>query len=636
MGIIPFPGDKIAISPSKKYSRTTEGPNDDNVTYTEITLVFVIFTCSAFGNGLVCAAGLQNRNLRTRTNIFLFSLSLIDFTIAFTCILPVGITLALNSHTWLNNRSLCSTLAFLMGFLHTMSTYCLAGVACLRFFKIVLFPKYTGFFRRRTISLYLTCVVVISVAINSLPFFGIGKFEFSRGHATCFVTMSTKNRKFGYLFYVFGVILPFMIMTVCYLSILYKMKLQRLAVLSHRLSRTKTVITFRKLRTERVRLEEVSNANPKGMTISASKPIENECFESKDLTTASTTKQQKLDDDFTDNERDRSTHQAQQTLTTGTMEGKKERQLDVGNVPRKISWNLTRFSMKENQRVIERENRTSKNEAELTFCEVERSGVEQMRPTAADSLLSSAGNTRLKNITKSEKAEVKCDMLNKTFSSDSSWNKQARKVLDGMKGNSVGTADKVSRQRRTSIMLGETKDDKRVNYAHAKENPVFSVIREQNFLNSPTITSQRHYFREFLINAKVSPQSSFESGWSTPQLGPSFDNLEKSKGKPSAKKTTTKQQHSRGKYHKRVTMNTFLVVIAYFISWLPSFVITNISIHSGGNYEVSDTAILFGQLFVFLSACVNPVIYAMRDDKFRKCFKKMFKSVTRSLVGRKS
>ena len=562
MAIIPLPGEKDSILVHKYQNRTKDviHNHDNGLVYVESILVFILFIWSAFGNGLVCAAVLKYRSLRTRTNMFMFSLSLTDFTIAFTCILPVGITLAIKNHNWLDGNYLCSILAFLMGFLHTMSTYSLAGVAFLRFFKIVLVSKYYKFFTKTTVLVYLLCFIIISFAINSLPFFGIGKFEFSRGHATCFVTMSSENRQFRNLFYVFGVILPFIVMTVCYASILYTMKLQTAAVLSHRLSRTKTVIALRKLHAERAKLAEVNIFDSKDLTLDISKTSaiinsaeKNNGFDAKDFT------------------------------------------LDISKTA------ATRDSPEKNNGFDSRDSTPTISQPIVT-----KRPFEEMEKWEGIDMLNLKGSTL--NISEDNERERSVQQKQKTFTIGA--------VEDRM-------CDSRLKEPAANFKLSNSQGNEHDRHVKATKNKASSAVQEPSFSNSPNIISKRNKFRELVKASRITPQTSTESGNSTPQLSRSFHRMEKSKHNKKALIRKRHESNSRNTYHRRVTMNTLLVVIAYFISWLPSFVITNISIYSGENSKVPDDIVLFGELFVFLSACVNPLIYAMRDDKFRKCFKKM-------------
>ncbi|XP_022248866.1 cholecystokinin receptor-like [Limulus polyphemus] len=85
-----------------------------------------------------------------------------------------------------------------------------------------------------------------------------------------------------------------------------------------------------------------------------------------------------------------------------------------------------------------------------------------------------------------------------------------------------------------------------------------------------------------------------------------------------------RQEANRRKIAKMVVV----VVIAFFLSWTPYFLISIITQYQRVNFFQRENfffTMLCINLFAFLNSCVNPFIYASMSTRFRKSFKRFFK-----------
>ena len=76
------------------------------------------------------------------------------------------------------------------------------------------------------------------------------------------------------------------------------------------------------------------------------------------------------------------------------------------------------------------------------------------------------------------------------------------------------------------------------------------------------------------------------------------------------------------KRERKIAMSVFLFVGAFFLCWAPCFVMENVFYKPNLDYPVVDYVRFLG----LLSSLLNPLIYALRYDKFRKAIREIFRS----------
>ena len=71
-------------------------------------------------------------------------------------------------------------------------------------------------------------------------------------------------------------------------------------------------------------------------------------------------------------------------------------------------------------------------------------------------------------------------------------------------------------------------------------------------------------------------------------------------------------------------MKTLLIVLgAFVVSWLPYTVLSVAKMVSKGSWEFSSSTLNAVLTITTLNGCVNPVIYAIRDQRFRNGMKRV-------------
>lgn len=120
-------------------SATTNGaPYDaslDTMTLLEIVVLLVTLVAGFFGNALVVGVVLSNRQMRTRTNIFLTQLAITGMGVCLFCI-PFMVT-ALIKQSWVLGEAFCKLNAFVVPFWFALSIFTLTVISVHKYFSIV-------------------------------------------------------------------------------------------------------------------------------------------------------------------------------------------------------------------------------------------------------------------------------------------------------------------------------------------------------------------------------------------------------------------------------------------------------------------------------------------------------------------
>ena len=87
----------------------------------------------------------------------------------------------------------------------------------------------------------------------------------------------------------------------------------------------------------------------------------------------------------------------------------------------------------------------------------------------------------------------------------------------------------------------------------------------------------------------------------------------------------TKKTLTRFMVELKITKKTILVVIAFCFSWLPYALISIVGQFSSNREEyITPNSTLFPSLMTKSSSIVNPIIYILSNNDFRKRLKKLF------------
>ncbi|VDK87407.1 unnamed protein product, partial [Litomosoides sigmodontis] len=187
--------------------------------YITIVSFCIIFCLSVVGNAIVVAVILQQRSMRSVTNIYLLNLAISDLMLSVICMPPTLVSSVI--YCWMFGDLLCKLFAYLQPVVVTASAYTLAVIAFERYYAICK-PLYSRIWHTRSHAYtMITLVWLISVLANLLMLFMFELQTYNVNGLTC----APKHRPilhFGYQIYMTSVLLliPLCIMIVLYGSVI--------------------------------------------------------------------------------------------------------------------------------------------------------------------------------------------------------------------------------------------------------------------------------------------------------------------------------------------------------------------------------------------------------------------------------
>ncbi|XP_022255927.1 prolactin-releasing peptide receptor-like [Limulus polyphemus] len=184
-------------------------------------LYVIIFVTGICGNVLVCYVVFRNKSMQTVTNIFITNLALSDillctFAVTFT---PLYIFL----RQWIFGSVFCHLLTYVQGVSVYISAITLMSIAIDRFF-VIIYP----FQPRLKVSWCLMIVVSIWIiaALLTMPYGIFISLIVVRGRPYCEEEWphETSRRVFGLCTSVLQFVVPFIIISICYLKVCTKLR----------------------------------------------------------------------------------------------------------------------------------------------------------------------------------------------------------------------------------------------------------------------------------------------------------------------------------------------------------------------------------------------------------------------------
>lgn len=153
----------------------------DTVALTQLVVLFLTLVAGFFGNVLVVGVVICNRQMRTRTNIFLTQLAVTGMGVCLFCI-PFMIT-ALIKQSWVLGGALCKLNAFLVPFWFSSSIFTLTAISIHKYFSVVS-PLRRIITRKRT--LFIIVVVWLSAFACSIgPILGWTEIVYKSSASMC-------------------------------------------------------------------------------------------------------------------------------------------------------------------------------------------------------------------------------------------------------------------------------------------------------------------------------------------------------------------------------------------------------------------------------------------------------------------
>lgn len=211
------------INPAIENSTSTiDLITDDRVQFVFCIIYVAIFVVGIFGNVLVCYVVFRNRAMQTVTNLFIMNLALSDILLCILAVPPTPMYTFLRR--WIFGTALCHLMLYAQGCSVYISSLTLTSIAIDRFF-VIIYP----FHPRMKLT---TCAVIIFsiwcfALLVTLPYGLYIDHYYGEDNVTSYCEEtwpSEHNRKvFGSITSTLQFILPFLIISFCYIRVSIKL-----------------------------------------------------------------------------------------------------------------------------------------------------------------------------------------------------------------------------------------------------------------------------------------------------------------------------------------------------------------------------------------------------------------------------
>ncbi|KIH57896.1 7 transmembrane receptor [Ancylostoma duodenale] len=209
--------DHLTVEETCRFRGTTEN-------YVVIFTFITIFLLSVIGNALVIVVIMQQRAMRSITNIYLMNLAITDLMLSVVCMPPTLFSMVMNC--WIFGNVLCKLFAYLQPMVVTASAYTLAVIAFERYYAICR-PLHSRIWQTRSHAYAMIMLVwVIALVANVLMLFMYEEQTYNGNGLTC-TPIYKPVYHFANQVYMTIVLLavPLVIMTVLYGSVIRTLKL---------------------------------------------------------------------------------------------------------------------------------------------------------------------------------------------------------------------------------------------------------------------------------------------------------------------------------------------------------------------------------------------------------------------------
>jgi cholecystokinin A receptor len=191
--------------------------------YVMICAFCIIFCLSVVGNSIVVVVILQQKSMRSITNLYLLNLALSDLLLSVVCMPPTLVSSLV--YCWVFGDLLCKLLAYLQPVVVTASAYTLAAIALERYYAICK-PLHSRVWHTRSHAFCVIGIVwLISIIANLFMLFMYELRTYNRTGLNC----APKYKPivhFGYQIYMTVVLLviPLVLMTVLYGNVIKSLR----------------------------------------------------------------------------------------------------------------------------------------------------------------------------------------------------------------------------------------------------------------------------------------------------------------------------------------------------------------------------------------------------------------------------
>ncbi|KAI6235359.1 Cholecystokinin receptor [Aphelenchoides besseyi] len=191
--------------------------------YVMIVAFCTIFCLSVIGNSVVVVVILQQRSMRTVTNVYLLNLAVSDLLLSVVCMPPTLVSSLV--YCWVFGDLLCKLLAYLQPVVVTASAYTLAAIALERYYAICK-PLHSRVWHTRGHAISVIALVwLISIIANFFMLFMYELRTYNRSGLNC-GTRFEPIVHFGYQIYMTVVLLviPLVLMSLLYGSVIQSLR----------------------------------------------------------------------------------------------------------------------------------------------------------------------------------------------------------------------------------------------------------------------------------------------------------------------------------------------------------------------------------------------------------------------------
>lgn len=195
---------------------------DDTVSYVNAGVTLILSILAVIGNSIIILVFALNKRVRTVNNRVVTLLAISDLlrgtVVMITKTIDHFVLYKSLSEPW------CGITACTSAFTFFFNPMILAMIAIVRYFVIVPWSRRAKFLTRNRLNSILMFLFVISVLFALLPYFGVGKYEYSISHGVCFANWAPYNREYRTIFYIVVVGIAFPVLTVCYTRLFVLLK----------------------------------------------------------------------------------------------------------------------------------------------------------------------------------------------------------------------------------------------------------------------------------------------------------------------------------------------------------------------------------------------------------------------------
>lgn len=207
-----------------------DSPQSQKLHLAPVIILFIVCVVGLVGNILIIGSVILFKRIRVRGNAFIVNLAVADLiTVAY--IMPIGLVASQYEQNPIG-AVMCQVNAFLALTSLGVSTQTLMLIALERYFHICKMHIYKKAFTTRLIGLYIVLIWIYTAVWTSQGWTGWTKYRYSR---LVYVCLASGGRSYMICLAVFGMLLPMIILGVCYYQIFKAVFRSRKNMSSHRL-----------------------------------------------------------------------------------------------------------------------------------------------------------------------------------------------------------------------------------------------------------------------------------------------------------------------------------------------------------------------------------------------------------------